>query len=79
MVGVLNRHLQDLPLTLSVGSDASKTGIVEAFQADLMCRNASVSSILATAGPYAWEVDIDVIDDGCETTNLNSCLSAVQS
>jgi hypothetical protein len=33
-----------------------------------MCRNASVSSILATAGPYAWEVDIDVIDDGCETT-----------
>jgi hypothetical protein len=68
MVGVLNRHLQDLPLTLSVGSDASKTGIVEAFQADLMCRNASVSSILATAGPYAWEVDIDVIDDGCETT-----------
>jgi hypothetical protein len=54
-----------IPLTISVGSNASKTGSVEAFQADLICTNGSVSSISTTAGPYTWEIDIDVMGDGC--------------
>jgi hypothetical protein len=41
---------------------------VEAFQADLDCKNGSVSSILATADPYNWELHIGVMGDGCNTT-----------
>jgi hypothetical protein len=52
-------------LTTSAGSNASKSGTVEAFHADLDCSNGSVKSISATADPYNWNIEVDLMDDDC--------------
>ncbi|KEQ75647.1 hypothetical protein M436DRAFT_62036 [Aureobasidium namibiae CBS 147.97] len=52
------------------GSNASKSGTVEAFQATLDCSNGSINATSVTAQPYYWDIELDMVDDDCTATLL---------
>jgi hypothetical protein len=61
----LNDGSQRSRLMTSVGQDASRSGNVETFRADLNCSLGRATLASFTFDPYHWSIIVDVMDDDC--------------
>jgi hypothetical protein len=65
--GQSQRNFQEPQLMLSVGPNASKSGNVETFQADLNCRIGRVNLTSLGTDGFIWHIEADVMDEDCAT------------
>jgi hypothetical protein len=66
MVSSNDRYQEHLLMTC-VGPDASKSGNVEIFQADLNCNTGRANLTSLTFDEYHWQIFVNAMDDDCAT------------